>query len=122
MAYYQRIDLGLDTTTYNGHTTSLDSMWMGVPVITLIGNSPAGRAGWSQMNNLGLERHYAALSEEDFVCLAVAACGNLNELSGLRATLRDRLAHSPLGDGAAFARDVETAFRAMWQRYVTAAR
>jgi predicted O-linked N-acetylglucosamine transferase (SPINDLY family) len=121
LAYYQRIDLGLDTIPYNGHTTTLDSLWMGVPVITLIGNSPAGRAGWSQLNNLGLQRQYAAAAEEDFARLAAASCGNLNELSGLRATLRDRLAHSPLCDAAAFARDLESAYRTMWQRHLTAA-
>ena len=73
LASYQRIDLGLDTFPYNGHTTTLDAMWMGVPVITMIGNSPAGRAGWSQSNNLGLER-LAAGSEADLARLAGELC------------------------------------------------
>ena len=51
---YHRIDLGLDTFPYNGHTTSLDSLWMGVPVITLAGTAAVGRAGISQLSNLGL--------------------------------------------------------------------
>ena len=99
LAYYQRIDLGLDTFPYNGHTTTLDSMWSGVPVITMIGDALAGRAGWSQLNNLGLQR-LAAASGPDFVGLAAEVCGNLGELSELRALLRERLMHSPLMDGA----------------------
>lgn len=118
LAYYHCIDLGLDTFPYNGHTTTLDSMWMGVPVITLVGDAPAGRAGWSQLNNLGLEQ-LAATSEAGFVRLAGEVCGKLDELAGLRASLRDRLAHSPLSDGAAFARHVEAAYRTMWQQAVS---
>src|SRR5205085_11002513 len=51
---YHHIDLCLDTLPYNGHTTSLDAYWMGVPVITLAGQTIAGRAGASQLTNLGL--------------------------------------------------------------------
>jgi len=118
LAGFQRIDLGLDTMPYNGHTTTLDSMWMGVPVVTLVGSSPVGRAGWSQLNNLGLQGQYAAATEAGFVQLAAAACDHPAELAGLRATLRDRLIHSPLCDGAAFARGMETAYRTMWRRYL----
>jgi protein O-GlcNAc transferase len=52
---YNRIDVGLDTFPYNGHTTSLDSLWMGVPVVTLVGNRSVARAGWCQLSNLGLQ-------------------------------------------------------------------
>ena len=51
---YHGIDVGLDTFPYNGHTTSLDSFWMGVPVVTLVGQTVVGRAGLSQLTNLGL--------------------------------------------------------------------
>ncbi len=51
---YHRIDIGLDTVPYNGHTTSLDSFWMGVPVVTLVGPTVVGRAGLCQLMNLGL--------------------------------------------------------------------
>jgi predicted O-linked N-acetylglucosamine transferase (SPINDLY family) len=115
--YYQQIDIGLDTFPYNGHTTTLDSLWMGVPVISLVGDAPAARAGWSQSNNLGLP-HLAAQSEGDFLRLAGELCGNLYELSQLRGSLRDRLAKSPLMDGRLFARSIEAAYRTMWQRYV----
>jgi predicted O-linked N-acetylglucosamine transferase (SPINDLY family) len=51
---YHKIDIGLDTFPYNGHTTSLDALWMGVPVVTLVGKTVVGRAGLSQLANLGL--------------------------------------------------------------------
>ena len=54
LALYHQIDLGLDTFPYNGHTTSLDALWMGVPVVTLVGQTVVGRAGLSQSSNLGL--------------------------------------------------------------------
>jgi len=52
---YHRIDLALDSLPYNGHTTSLDAFWMGVPIVTLIGKTVVGRAGWSLVCNLGLK-------------------------------------------------------------------
>jgi predicted O-linked N-acetylglucosamine transferase (SPINDLY family) len=54
LEHYHRIDVGLDTFPYNGHTTSLDSFWMGIPVVTLVGQTVVGRAGLSQLTNLGL--------------------------------------------------------------------
>jgi predicted O-linked N-acetylglucosamine transferase (SPINDLY family) len=114
MATYHRIDISLDTIPYNGHTTTLDSLWMGVPVVTLIGDWPAGRAGWSQLNNLSLQ-NLAATSPEQFVQTAAKLAGNSGELSALRRSLRDRLTRSPLMDGARFARDMEAAYQTMWR-------
>lgn len=55
LGLYHRIDLGLDPVPCNGHTTSLDALWMGVPTVTLVSRRTAfGRAGWSQSCNLGL--------------------------------------------------------------------
>lgn len=119
LATYHRIDIGLDTIPYNGHTTTLDSMWMGVPVVTLIGDWPAGRAGWSQLNNLGLP-NLAAKSPAEFVGIAADLADHPGELSALRRSLRDRLAHSPLMDGPKFARDMEAAYLAMWRASVSA--
>src|SRR5262249_6793192 len=67
---YREIDLGLVPRPYNGHTTSLDAVWMGVPVVTRIGTTVAGRAGLSQLANLGLSE-LAAASDEAFVETAV---------------------------------------------------
>jgi len=115
LATYHRIDIGLDTVPYNGHTTSLDAFWMGVPVITLVGNAPVGRAGWSQLNNLGLQS-LAATTREQFVQITTALCEDIPRVRELRASLRDRLASSPLMDGARFAMNVEAAFWEMWQK------
>jgi len=115
LSFYHCIDIGLDTFPYNGHTTSLDSFWMGVPVITLVGNAPAGRAGWSQLSNLGLQE-LAAISEDQFVDVAVTLARNTSELAELRASFRDRLARSPLTDGLRFARDIEQAYRTFCSR------
>ena len=111
---YQRIDLCLDTLPYNGHTTSLDAYWMGVPVVTQVGHTIVGRAGWSQLNNLGLTE-LAAFDDQAFVDIAVALANDLPRLSQLRHTLRNRLEASPLMDGKRFARTIETAYRQIWQ-------
>ena len=111
---HQRIDIALDTFPYNGHTTSLDSFWMGVPVVTLVGRTVVGRAGWSQLNNLGL-RELAAQGEEQFVQIATALAKDLPRLGDLRATLRSRMMQSPLTDAKRFARGIEAAYREMWR-------
>ena len=110
---YQGIDIGLDTVPYNGHTTSLDSFWMGVPVVTLIGPTVVGRAGLSQLMNLGLPELIAA-SPEQYVQIVAELAGDLPRLSALRATLRERMRASPLMDAPRFARNIEAAYRAMW--------
>lgn len=110
---YHQIDVGLDTFPYNGHTTSLDSYWMGVPVVTRIGDTSVARAGLSQLENLGL-RELAADSDAQFVETAVQLVRDLPRLSEMRGSLRARLAASPLMDGARFARHVEAAYRQVW--------
>ena len=113
---YKNIDVGLDTLPYNGHTTSLDSFWMGVPVVTLVGQTVVGRAGLSQLSNLGLPELIAETPEQ-FVSIAAGLAGDLPRLSQLRATLRERMLGSPLMDAPRFARNIEAAYRGMWQRW-----
>ncbi len=115
---YHRIDLGLDTIPYNGHTTSLDSYWMGVPVVTRLGQTVVGRAGWSQLSNLDLTE-LCATSDDQFVQIVTEWCNDLPRLSQLRGTLRDRLHNSPLGNARQFARDIEAAYRQMWQNWIS---
>jgi protein O-GlcNAc transferase len=110
---YHEIDVGLDTFPYGGHTTSMDSLWMGVPVITLIGHTAVGRAGWSQLSNIGLQ-DLAADDEERFVKIAVELASDLPRLSRIRSELRGRMLSSPLTDSLRFAKNVEAAFRKMW--------
>ncbi|WP_322105637.1 tetratricopeptide repeat protein [Paraburkholderia sp. J41] len=111
---YHEIDIGLDTLPYNGHTTSLDALWMGVPVVTRVGTTVAGRAGLSQLANLGLTE-LAAHSDDAFVDAALALASDLPRLARLRATLRARMEASPLMDGERFARGMERAFEGMWK-------
>ncbi|MGA3067029.1 MAG: tetratricopeptide repeat protein [Tepidisphaeraceae bacterium] len=114
---YDRIDIGLDTLPYNGHTTSLDSLWMGVPVLTLIGATAFGRAGWSQLSNLNLTE-WAARDESQFVKLAADLAGDWPRLAELRRGLRPRMEQSPLTSAIQFTRNVESAYRKMWRAFV----
>jgi predicted O-linked N-acetylglucosamine transferase (SPINDLY family) len=116
LGLYRHIDVVLDTFPYNGHTTSLDSLWMGVPVITLVGQTAVGRAGLSQLTNLGLLELIGG-TPEDFVRIAVDLAGDPPRLGELRATLRGRMEASPLMDVERFARAIEAAYRSMWQRW-----
>jgi protein O-GlcNAc transferase len=113
---YHLVDICLDTVPYNGHTTSLDAMWMGVPVITRIGSTIVGRAGWSQLSNLNLT-DLAAQTDEQFVTTAANLAADIPRLAELRRTLRQRMAASPLMDAPRFARNVEDAYRQMWQTW-----
>jgi predicted O-linked N-acetylglucosamine transferase (SPINDLY family) len=112
---YHRIDIGLDTFPYNGHTTSLDSLWMGVPVVTLCGELAVSRAGFSQLSNLGL-RELVARSADEFVTIATALAADRNKLRQLRTELRPRMQQSPLMDAAGFARGIETGYGKLIQR------
>jgi protein O-GlcNAc transferase len=113
---FQQIDVSLDTVPYNGHTTSLDSLWMGVPVVTLVGDTVVGRAGVSQLMNLKLPE-LIARSAAEYVGTAAALAADVARLTTLRQTLRERMQYSALMDAPRFARSVEAAYRAMWRRW-----
>ena len=114
---YRRIDICLDTIPYNGGTTSLDSFWMGVPVVTRIGRTVVGRGGWSQLCNLGLPE-LAAQTDDEFVSIVTALADDLPRLADLRRTLRERMKQSPLMDAPKFARNIENAYREMWHAWL----
>ncbi len=117
---YYRIDVCLETVPYNGHTTSLDAMWMGVPVVTLVGKTVVGRAGLSQLSNLRLGE-LIARTEEEYVRIVTELANDLGRLGELRRTLRGRMMGSPLCDGKRFAAGVEGAYRMMWGEWCDAA-
>jgi predicted O-linked N-acetylglucosamine transferase (SPINDLY family) len=116
LALYRRVDLGLDTFPYNGHTTSLDAFWMGVPMVTRVGGTVVGRAGWSQLCNLGL-RQLAAETDDAFVEIAAGLARDLPALAALRSGLRARMEASPLMDGERFTRNLESSLRWMWRQW-----
>jgi predicted O-linked N-acetylglucosamine transferase (SPINDLY family) len=113
---YERLDVALDTFPYHGTTTTCEALWMGVPVVTLAGATHASRVGVSLLENLG-RREWIAHSPEDYVRIATELASDPRRLTKLRAGLREEMARSPLMDGAALARSVESAFRQMWRTW-----
>jgi predicted O-linked N-acetylglucosamine transferase (SPINDLY family) len=113
---YHRLDIVLDPFPYNGHTTSLDALWMGVPVVNLVGKPSVSRGGLSQLSNLGLQE-LLAFSEDDYVKIAAQLAHDFPRLAGLRKTLRPRMEASLLMDAPRFAHNIETAYRTMWQHW-----
>jgi protein O-GlcNAc transferase len=111
---YNKIDIALDPFPSNGGATSLDTLWMGVPFVTLAGNSFASRMGGTILTNAGLSELIAA-DEDQYVELAVALATDDVRLRALRHNLRERVIESPLMDQALFARDMEDAYRGMWK-------
>ncbi len=117
---YNRIDICLDPLPYNGITTTLDSLWMGVPVVSLAGKRAAGRVGLSILKNVGLGE-LAAETPEEFVKIAADLARDSDRRAELRANLRRRFAASPLMDFGRFARNMESAYRQMWRDWCSTA-
>jgi len=116
MARYNGIDIGLDTFPYNGGLTTCEALWMGVPVISLTGDTFAGRHSLSHLATVGLAE-LAAVDEAGYRNLAVALAKDVARLAGLRAGLRDRVATSPLCNGPIFAENFAAAMRGVWQTW-----
>lgn len=120
--YYRamaQIDVALDTHPYNGATTTLDALWMGVPVVALRGERGMSRSTYSILSTLALPE-LIARTREDYVALNVALARDAAWRGRLRATLRGRLAASPLTDMPRFASDIESAYRRMWSAWCAA--
>jgi protein O-GlcNAc transferase len=116
---YNGIDIALDPFPFNGCTTSVEALWMGVPVITLSGDRFAGHMGETIMKNLDLYECVAD-SRDDYLEKAVALAADLPRLADLRSRLRERLLNSPLCDGPSFTRDLETLYRKLWVNWCQA--
>ncbi|HEY2342123.1 MAG TPA: tetratricopeptide repeat protein, partial [Chthoniobacteraceae bacterium] len=97
IASYQNIDVALDPFPFGGGMTTCDALWMGAPVVSLVGKTAVGRGGRSILSNLGLPELIAG-TPEDYVSVAVELVGDLPRLCGLRASLRGRVEGSPLRD------------------------
>jgi len=118
LALHHQVDICLDTFPYNGGTTTLHALWMGVPTLTLAGSTAAGRSGASILGHVGLEA-FVAHDAADFVRKGLSWAGNLAALSDIRAGLRERFAQSAMGQPAVVAAGMERALRIMWQRWCT---
>jgi len=113
---YEHVDVALDTFPYNGHTTTLEGMWMGVPVVSRVGRLAVSRAGGSQLNHVGLGE-LAGESDEEFVRIAREVAGDVGRLAEIRGELRERMRGSVLMDGEGFVGGIEGAYREVWGRW-----
>jgi protein O-GlcNAc transferase len=116
LATYREVDIALDPYPYTGGTTTLEALWMGIPVISLRGDRFLGRIGESILANIGLTECVAD-SEDAYIAKAIALASDLPRLAELRSSLRSRLLNSPLCDGPGFTRDLEAAYRRMWEAW-----
>jgi predicted O-linked N-acetylglucosamine transferase (SPINDLY family) len=111
LALYGQVDVALDPFPYNGTTTTCEALWMGVPVVTVLGDRHAGRVGASLLMQVGLSE-WVATSAEHYIELARTLASDRDHLSLLRRTMRARMSISSLCDARSFARKMEATYRA----------
>jgi predicted O-linked N-acetylglucosamine transferase (SPINDLY family) len=114
--FYNRLDIALDPFPCNGGTTSFDSLWMGVPFVTLAGKHFVSRMGVTILTNAGLPE-LIAKDKSEYVKIATALAQDKDRLRKIRYGLRDRIVKSPLMDQQVFAHDMESAYREMWRKW-----
>jgi predicted O-linked N-acetylglucosamine transferase (SPINDLY family) len=110
------IDIGLDCFPHNSGTTLFETLYMGIPYITLAGRPSVGLLGSCILQGVG-HPEWIAESEDDYVVKAVKLADDWSYLASIRAQLRTEMENSPIRDEAGFARKVENAYRQMWQRW-----
>jgi protein O-GlcNAc transferase len=113
---YQQIDIALDPFPWGGGTTTLDALWVGIPVVTLRGRLAVGRGGVSILSNVGLS-DLIANTEAEYERIAVDLARNIPRLRQLRTALRQAMQNSPLMNAPRFARNIELAYRQMWRNH-----
>lgn len=116
LALHAHVDICLDTSPYNGGTTTLHALWMGVPTLTIAGSGLTSRVGATLLSHVGLDA-FIAQDNADFIQKGIAAASNVHALSVLRSTLRERVSNSAMGQPALIARGLESALRTMWRRW-----
>jgi predicted O-linked N-acetylglucosamine transferase (SPINDLY family) len=113
---YNQVDIALDTCPFTGSTTTFESLWMGVPVVTLAGPTMVSRWSASILTAVGLPE-LIAQTPDDYVAVAASLAADRPRLAVLRAGLRDRLAGSPICHGRQRTRQIERIYRAVWRRW-----
>lgn len=116
---YEQIDVALDPFPHGGGTTTCDALWMGVPVVSFAGQTAVSRGGLSILSNLGLAELVAS-DVDHYVQIASELAVDLPRLGELRSNMRARMQKSPLMDEPRFARQIEAAYRDIWQRWCAA--
>ena len=111
------MDIGLDCFPHNSGTTLFETLYMGIPYVTLAGRPSVGRLGSSILQGVG-HPEWIARTEEEYVEKAVALAQDLSKLTTLREGLRQEMQAGPLMDEAGFARKVEAAYREMWREWL----
>lgn len=115
-----QIDIALDTFPYNGQTTTCECLWMGVPVVTLAGESHVSRVGSAILHEVGLA-DWVATDPLEYVRIATRAAGDFSALARLRRELRRKVRESRLRDETGVTRDIEQAYRSIWRQWCAAA-
>ena len=118
---YDEIDIALDTFPYNGGTTTVEALYMGVPVLVRAGDRYVAHMGESILHNAGLA-NWIAPDEATYAGLGAYFAADLGGLATLRSSLRNRMLASPLFDAPRFARNLEAAIRGMWRLWCAAER
>ena len=114
LARYNDVDIALDPFPYSGGLTTLEAVWMGVPVITVPGETFVSRLSLSHLSTMGLEE-LVARDKDDYVELAVNLANDIEKLEHLRAELRDKMASSSVCDGQRFADGFTKVMQQIWQ-------
>ena len=115
---YGEVDIALDPFPFNGATTTFQALWMGVPVVSLAGETWPNRIAGSILHHTGLGE-LVADTPEAYVECARDLARDPTRLGTLRTTLRERITTSPLCDAPTYAGTVETAYRDMWRKWCT---
>ncbi len=110
---FGEVDISLDTFPYGGGTTTFDSLWMGVPVVTGMGSTSVSRSAASILSALDLDQ-WIATTIEDYVRVATERASDQKSILQLRQSLRQLMQESPLTDEVLFVQDLEASYRAMW--------
>ena len=111
------VDIALDPYPYNGATTTLDTLWMGTPMVALEGDRGVARGGYSILRSLGLDELIAGATPEEYVDVNVRLAHDGIWRKALRASLRARMEASPLMDTSKFVAALEAGYRQMWRNW-----
>jgi predicted O-linked N-acetylglucosamine transferase (SPINDLY family) len=117
---YLDVDVVLDTFPYNGGVTTLESLWMGRPVVSLAGDTLIGRQSKAMLAAIGLDGRLCARDSAGFAEIAAALVADPEALAELSASLRGKVSRSRLVDTVAFTSDLETLLRSEWRRWCRA--
>lgn len=117
LAIYGEVDIALDSFPYNGATTTCEALWMGVPVVTVVGDRHAARMGSSLLNAVGLGELVAS-DLDGYVAICARLAADRSRLAELRRTLRERMRRSPLMDEPSFLATIERRYLEMWEEKI----